>query len=137
METTIIDKDISILYVTADSFPEGIMPSHQKLHSIVPFSTSRKYFGVSRPEAPNGKIVYRAAAEQLSNDEPTNFHLETLLLKKGNYISIKLTDYMSSPQRIADAFQLLLEQPGLDPNGYCVEWYLSQKEVICMIRLEK
>jgi hypothetical protein len=36
---------------------------------------------------------------------------------------------------IGNTFQELLETPGIDPNGYCVEWYINDKDVICMIRL--
>jgi hypothetical protein len=63
METIILDKDIKVFYVTASTFPEGILAAHQTLHAKIPYSTERKYFGISRPEN-NGKIVYRAAAEK-------------------------------------------------------------------------
>jgi hypothetical protein len=36
------------------------------------------------------------------------------------------------------AFKELLEQPNLDPQGYCVEWYSSNEESVkCMIRLDE
>jgi len=36
---------------------------------------------------------------------------------------------------IQKAFNLLIAQPGLDPEGYCVEQYINQKDMICMVRL--
>src|SRR6185369_6681745 len=93
METITLGKDITVMYVTAASYPQGIMAAHEKLHSIIPFSTSRKYFGLSRPEDHNG-IVYRAAAEQIEEGEAKKYQLETLVIKKGNYITIDLHDYM-------------------------------------------
>jgi hypothetical protein len=30
----------------------------------------------------------------------------------------------------------LLTQPNIDPNGYCLEWYLNGKDVRCMVRLK-
>ena len=60
MEPINLENDITVLYVEATSFPDGIAESHQKLHTIVPFSDDRKYFGISRPE--NGVIAYKAAA---------------------------------------------------------------------------
>ena len=80
METTKLDKDIKVFYFTAGSFPSGIMDAHQKLHSIVPFSPGRKYFGISRPE--NGVIVYRAGTEELQPGEGKKFGCESLILKK-------------------------------------------------------
>src|SRR4030081_1877810 len=92
METITQDKDITVFCVTAKSFPDGVMEAHQKLHSLVPFSTQRKYFGISRPE--NGVIVYRAAAEELTPGEGKKLNCETLVLKKGKYISKTIHDYM-------------------------------------------
>lgn len=135
METTIIEDDINIMYVTATSFPAGIQAAHEKLHSLVPFSSERKYFGVSRPE--NGVIVYRAAAEQLKKGEAESLELESLVIRKGNYISLTINNFVEDLLSIKRAFKKLLSYPGLDPQGYCVEWYLSSQDVKCMIRLNK
>ena len=135
METLTIDNDIIVFYITAKSFPDGITEAHQKLHSLVPFSTNRKYFGVSRPEE-NGSIVYRAAAEELYPGEGQKFHCDTLVLKKGKYICLTVEDCMKDLQSIDRAFKELLSYPGLDPQGYCVEWYLNNKDLKCMIRLK-
>jgi predicted transcriptional regulator YdeE len=134
METITIDKDIKVFYVPAKSFPDGIMEAHQKLHSIVPFSTSRRYFGISRPE--NGVIIYKAATEEVNPGEAEKYNLDTIALKKGKYISVTINDYMKDIQSIERAFKELLANPEIDPQGYCVEWYLSDKDVRCMVRLK-
>lgn len=36
---------------------------------------------------------------------------------------------------IGKAFEQLTALPGIDPAGYCVEWYESQKNVKCMVRM--
>jgi predicted transcriptional regulator YdeE len=136
METTKLDNDIKVFYITADSFPEGIMDAHKKLHALVPFSANRKFFGISRPENNKG-IVYKAAAEEINPGEAEKLNCDTLVLKKGNYISLTINDYMKDIQSIDRSFKELLSQPGLDPNGYCVEWYLNDKDVKCMIRLKQ
>lgn len=134
METTQIDKDITVFYVTAGQFPSGIMDAHQKLHTLVPFSTGRKYFGISRPE--NGNLVYRAATEELNPGEGKSLGCKTLTLKKGNYISQTITNYQEELESISNTFKTLLDQPGIDPKGYCVEWYFNPTDVKCMVRLE-
>lgn len=133
METTIFENDIKVFYVAAKSFPEGIMDAHNTLHSLVPFSSERKYFGLSRPE--NGPIEYKAAAEELAEGEAEKFKCPTLIIKNGSYVSMIIEDYTTDIPSISNAFQQLLEYPGLDPQGYCVEWYLNEKDVKCMIRL--
>lgn len=135
METITLPNDINVFYVRAKSFPAGIAESYEKLHSIVPMSSERKYFGLSRPE--DGVIQYKAAAEELNEGEAEKFNCEKLVVKKGKYKSITIKDYTKNISSIGEAFQKILALPGLDPEGYCVEWYLNDKEVICMVRLDQ
>ena len=95
----------------------------------------QKIFRHIAPENGQG-IVYRAAAEEIKPGEADKYHCDTLVIKKGNYISLTLHDYAKNIQSIGTAFKELLSSPGLDPEGYCVEWYISGKDVQCMVRLE-
>jgi hypothetical protein len=133
MEEIMLDQDIQVFAVAASSFPGGVMEAHTRLHSIVPFSTARKYYGLSRPE--NGQIIYKAAAEILEGDEAGKTSLESMVIKRGNYIGITIEDFMKDIQSIGKAFNDILSHPGIDPDGYCVEWYLKGKDVRCMVRL--
>ncbi len=132
METITVDKDIKVFYKTAKTFPDGVLEAHQTLHALIPFTTERRYFGISRPE--NGAIVYRAAAEELVEGEGEKLNCDTMTLKKGNYISLTIHDLMKDIPAIQRTFNQLLAQPGLDPQGYCVEQYID-KDMLCMIRL--
>lgn len=134
METITIYNDIRVFYITAESFPNGVLTAHQKLHSLLPFTTNRKMFGISRPE--NGVIVYRAAAEEITPGEAEQFNCDSLILKKGKYISNTIHDFMKDISSIGNTFREMLETPGLDPEGYCVELYFNEKDVQCMIRLQ-
>lgn len=137
MEISTLDHDIKVLYVTAAAFPEGVPDAHARLHKLVPFSEDRNYFGLSRPEN-NGPIVYRAAAEEKSLGEAEKYHCETLILKKGKYICLTVTDFRKDPRSMDRAFRELLAVQNLDPEGYCVEWYANDKEEVkCMIRLQE
>lgn len=139
MENFILDKDIRVFYITAKSFPDGIADAFHELHSLLPASQERILFGISRPE--NGVIVYRAAAEETTPGEAARLNLETLIIRKGQYISIVINDYRQDIQNIGKAFKILLAKPGIDPEGYCVEWYGepgrtgNDKDVRCMVRL--
>ncbi|NOT94358.1 hypothetical protein [Ferruginibacter sp.] len=137
METTILEKDIKVFYVTATSFPQGIGEATQKLHSLFPFSTERKIFGLSRPEN-NKEIIYRAAAEEMFEGEAEKLNCKTLIIPKGKYIAILVNDFRKDVMSIDRAFQQLLKHPNLDPQGYCVEHYATDQEAVtCMIRLDK
>ncbi len=134
MEKYILDNDITAMYISASSFPDGVLAAHQKLHSLIPFSTNRKYFGISQGNE-NGGIHYKAAAEQLSDGEAKEKGLETFVIKKGEYRSVIIHDYIQDIPAIDSTFQQLIALPNLDPNGACVEWYISDKDVQCMVRV--
>ncbi len=130
-----ISEDIKVFYVTAELFPQGIPEATKKLHSLFPFTPERRIFGLSRPEN-NDSIVYRAAAEEMAKGEAEKFGCETLVIKNGTYVTITIKDFRKDIMSISKAFEQLLKEPGLDPNGYCVEWYATDREEVqCMIRL--
>ena len=134
METIQLEKDIPLLYLTAQAFPEGVTAAHQELHRRVPPSKERSYFGISRPEGRH--IVYRAAAEQLHPGEAEQLGLTALTLRRGRYVSRFLPDFMQDVSAIGRNFQELLQHPDIDPQGYCVEWYGEDgKNVTLLVRL--
>ncbi|RYY89320.1 MAG: transcriptional regulator [Chitinophagaceae bacterium] len=135
METIELERDLTVMYVDAASFPEGVLNAHERIHALVPPSRERSYFGISRPEGPG--IVYRAAAEQLDPGEKERFGLPSLVLRKGSYISRFVPDFMKDVSIIGRTFQELLQHPNLDTQGYCVEWYGEDgKNVTLMVRLQ-
>lgn len=135
MDKVNLVNDIKIFYVTAASFPDGIMDAQKQLFELVPFAPDRKYIGVSRPENDNG-IVYRAGVEEKIQGEAEALKCDTLTIFKGQYISLTVANYQDDVQAIISAFEQLLMHPNIDPQGYCVEWYMNdQTTVNCMIRL--
>ena len=137
MEIKILEQDIKVFYITANSFPQGIGEAIQKLQSLFTFSKERKIFGLSRPENNKG-IVYRAAAQELFEGEAEKLNCDTLIIPKGKYIAILVNEYSKDILSIDRAFRQLLKQANLDPQGYCVEHYATDIEAVtCMIRLNE
>jgi predicted transcriptional regulator YdeE len=134
METYQLDRDIKVFRLKASSFPDGVLEAHQTLHSKVPYSDKRNYFGISRPE--NGVITYWSAAEETEKGELEKFGFEPFTIPKGTYVSIVIKDFMKDISSVGRAFQELIHQPGIDPEGYCIEWYMGQKDVRCMVRMK-
>ncbi len=136
MEKTVIDKDINIFYVTASSFPAGVEAAMKKLHSIIPFSKERKYMSVSRPEN-NGEIIYKAGVTELESGELGKHNLPSMVIKKANYYCIEIQNFRKDVLAIGKAFETLIAQPDIDPQGYCVEWYSNTSEAVkCMVRIK-
>lgn len=134
MERFFLDRDIPVFYVTANSFPEGITEAHERLDRLLPANDKRTFFGISRPEG--NAIVYRVAVEEVNAGEGGSLGCNTMTIQKGAYISMTVSDYIKHPHAIANAFQNLITQPTIDPNGYCVECYLEPNLVRCMVRMK-
>jgi len=130
-----LDKDVNVLCVSVKSFPDGIMEAFQKLHALIPFSSKRVYYGISRPNE-KGVIGYKAAIEIMDDEEAYKFGSESFVIPKGEYISLLIPDYLKSIPAIGDAFNHLTLQPGIDPEGYCIEWYFNENDVRCMVKLK-
>jgi predicted transcriptional regulator YdeE len=133
MEQYHLAGDMIVFCAPAVSFPDGVIEAHQKLHTMVPSTPARKYFGLSRPE--NGVISYYAATEEVYPGEAEKYGCNKITLKKGNYATLLIKDYMQDIPAIGKAFTQLLTVPGLDKDGYCVEWYLNDKDLQCMVRV--
>ena len=134
-ERYFIDKDIKVVCVEADSFPEGIGAAWQKLFSILPNAEQRKLYGISYGTE-NGKVIYRAGAEALHAGEADQLQLETFTIKRGEYIGEVLEDWRNNESQIGKIFHKLLEDPRIDKKqGYCLEIYFNQKDVRCLVLL--
>lgn len=131
-----LENDIRVFCITAESFPDGIMDAFHKVHSLVPTSNKRRNFGISRADK-NGNIIYKAALEEISRDETEIAGCETFIIKSGEYESVLIKDFMKDVKSIGDTFRKLITLPEIDPNGYCLEIYLNESDVRCMVPIKK
>ena len=137
MKKYIFDKDIPVFYVEADSFPDGILAAHKKLHSLLIDANSagsRRFFGISYLNG-KGNIIYKAASEEMHPGEAEKYNCEKFTVRKGAYISERLVDWSSEEKSVEKTFKNLLAYPGIDINGYCLELYVNDSDMICMVKL--
>jgi len=130
-----IDKDITVLCLTASSFPSGVQMVHKKLHSLFPTTERRTFYGISYSDK-NGNIIYRAATDQLNEGEAAQLNLETFTIRKGKYISEVLKDWRKDEMSVGKTFKNLLSDPRIDKKGYCVEIYLNETDMRCLVPLD-
>ncbi|MBE2219298.1 MAG: transcriptional regulator [Ignavibacteria bacterium] len=134
MEIYKIDRDFDVLYVQAKSFPDGIEEAYRKLEKILPQNGKRKFFGISYG-GENGNIVYKAAAEESYPGESKKYKLDSFTIGNGNYISETITNWRSNPGLIGSTFQKMLKQQNIKPDGYCLEIYINETDVQCLVPL--
>jgi predicted transcriptional regulator YdeE len=136
MEDFILNEDINVYCVTAKSFPDKVLQAHQTLHSLIDFNPARRYFGLSRPDE-SRKIIYKAAAEELNPGELSKHQLEVFTILKGTYHSILVNNFRNHVEEISKAFQEIIALDTVAPDGICLEWYLKNDDVRCMVRQRK
>lgn len=134
IEKSVLEKDIKVFYVTAKSFPFGVLEAHQKLHSMIFENKDRMYFGISAPNN-KGEIIYKAAAEEISENEGEKLGCESFTIKKGDYLSIIIKNYKKDLESIGRAFEKILAEPNIDPTGYCLEIYLNNDDMKCLVKV--
>jgi DNA gyrase inhibitor GyrI len=135
MQTTSINQNITLACITATSFPAGVPQSHQQIQAIFPNSSQRRIYGISRPNE-QGIIVYKACIEIAEPSEATALGLETFVIPSGTYQVIAVKDYPNNLGAIREAFQVLTAHADMDPDGYCIENYLNEKDMECLFKLK-
>lgn len=135
MENYTLDKDIYLVCVPARSFPDGIGEAFKNLLETDRSFVNRTRYGISHGSK-NG-IVYWAAVEEGFKGEGYTFGLYQYTIKRGVYATETLRNITGNESRIAKAFEKLLKNPKLDPQGECIEWYKPDDEVLCMVRLKE
>ncbi len=115
--------------IRAHSFPTGVMAAHNKLKMLLGEIEKPKIYGRSRPE--KGQIVYYAAAEKESVNPESKSEFTDITLPCGTYVAVDIIDFMENISAIGNTFQKLLQKPDLDPNGYCVEYYNTDRDAWC------
>ncbi|QPH41332.1 transcriptional regulator [Pedobacter endophyticus] len=133
MEKYTLHNNITLLCETATSFPDGVLAAHQKLHRLFPPGQNRRYFGISRRNGQR-EIIYKAAVEKISNDDTQG--LAVLIIEAGEFVSELISDFRNDVSQIGQCFQRLLQQPDIDPNGYCLEVYINENDVRCMVGIK-
>jgi hypothetical protein len=130
-----IDKDIKVLCTITSWFPEGVQMAHKKLHSLFPATERRTFYGISYSDK-SGNIIYKAATDQLNEEEAAHFNLEAFTIRKGNYTSEVLKDWRKDEMSVGKTFRELLSDQRIDKKGYCLEIYLNEDDMRCLVTLD-
>ena len=83
MKKYLLERDVTVFCVLADSFPQGILKAHQKLHALLLTSELRNFYGVSNVDKKK-VIIYKAAVEELYEGEVKNMVARLTLSERGN-----------------------------------------------------
>lgn len=133
MQTFQLEKDVLLFGVQATTFPTGVQQAWQELHKKISSTNARNFYGISHGSK-DGSIVYKACVEEVFEGEAASLNCEKFLLPHGEYIGKTVRNFMQQIQKIGETFQTLLARDDYDKTGVCVEQYLNETDVVCMIK---
>lgn len=136
MEKVVFQQDIPTLRVAATSFPAGIIQAYEKLHSVLPAEEGRQTYGISQGND-DGGILYWAATNIMDEQDQQKSGFEPFTIRKGAYASVLVKGFHKDMPIIGRTFEELLKHPELDDDeGYCLEIYLNDHDVQCLVKLK-
>jgi hypothetical protein len=136
MEKFVVDEDLHLFGNRVNSFPVGIKESFDGLIAMLPEGLERDYYGVSWMEG-EAVIYYTMAAEKFAG-ESNRYACEMKLdIGKGEYLGVTVRDWMSKTDSIKDVFDGLMKDKRVVVGAPCVEWYKSDEEMVCMMKLRE
>ena len=69
------------------------------------------------------------------NGEADKYQYEKLLISKGEYHTETIYNWLSKVDSIKDIFNRLMPDNRPDKNHPCIEWYKSDDEMLCMVKV--
>ncbi|HEX5172352.1 MAG TPA: hypothetical protein VFW11_24420 [Cyclobacteriaceae bacterium] len=133
MEKYYLKDDLRVFGVQVKTFPIGIGEAFDSLIGKLPEGLERSYYGISYVR--DKDIVYLAVTAERFEGEAEKYNYERFTIAKGNYNTIMVKDWSKKTDKIKDVFHEIMKDDCPDENRPCVEWYKSDKEMLCMVRV--
>ena len=133
MELFTLENDIHVIGLHVENFPLGIPEAIDKIHSA--FSNGKSLPLYSRSQPVGGEIQYFIGVEINNLEVSEKLGFVHFVIESGSYLAQNIVDWQGKVQSIQRVFDELLNDNRLDPNGYCVELYKNDKELVCMVKL--
>jgi hypothetical protein len=132
MEQLTLTEDLQLIGIHVSTFPQGIQEAFTRLMKTL--GEGRVFYGVSWMDD-NDRVVYYAMAACTGPGEEKSHQYDALTIAKGTYLTEALNDWMSKTDRIKEVFERLTAGRRPDRDHPCIEWYKSDKEMLCMVRV--
>ena len=132
MENLTLKNDLNVFGFQVKTFPEGIKEAFDTLVEMLPDGLDRSYYGLSYMQDDN--VLYFATALEQYAGEAERYNCERYLIEKGDYTTQTIHDWMHKTHTIKDIFEEMLKDEIPDVQRPCIEWYVNDDEMICMVK---
>lgn len=128
-------NDIKIVCLRVAEFPRLVPETFRRLADTLPVAGDRDFYGIAYTNE-SGQLVYKASAGEIIVDEGERLGLETFVIRKGYYEAERIRNWKKRPLAIGRAFLRLEKKATLDNSHPFIEWYRSENEMLCMVRIK-
>jgi len=135
MNSITFQNDLHVCGLEVISFPEGISETFDTLVQAVPGGFTRSFFGVSFMR--DQKMVYVACFEKKPSEVISALPLTNLTIEKGTYLAEPIKDWRSKTRTLNQVFRKMLAHEQADHTKPCVEWYLNEYEMMCLVKQQE
>lgn len=134
MEKYIFENGLKVFGIEVKNFPAGIDEAFDELiKKTGDCAGEREYYGVSSINS-EGKMIYKAVAEEKNEGEAEKYNYEKSLIEKGEYLYKELKDWRNNTNCIKDIFMNMMQDDKVNKAKPCVEWYKNDEEMLCMMK---
>jgi predicted transcriptional regulator YdeE len=133
IESYEIEEDITLIVEKAQNFGKGIGEAFVRLaEKLENKGESRDCYGLVMKE--ENRMTYYAAFTELFIGEAKEKKLSTRVIEQGAYFSILINDWNQNLMHIGPTFDQLLRSELTDTAMPCIEFYRTEKELLCMVK---
>ena len=134
METFTFEDDIKVFGIEVSTFPAGIGDAFNELiNATGDAAGKRNYYGISYMNN-DGKIIYKAVAEEKYNGEAGKYNYAISTIEKGKYYYKKVNDWRSKTNCINQVFHEIMQDDKVNKQTPAIEMYKNDDEMLCMIK---
>ncbi len=127
-----LTENILVFYVQAESFPQGITESFNKLDNLLGNKRDHHIYGITLCDG--DKLIYRACAKENFEGEATTLGLPIYTIPKGKYLYATLNKWLENLAQIPGIFDELMKQPNVKEQTICLEDYTSADTMLAMVQ---
>jgi len=136
METYGLKNDLKVFGKEVTTFPLGVSEAFSSLMNLIPDGSQRAYYGISHMDS-TGKMIYKATVEEKYEGEARKYNCDLYIVEKGEYLAVTIKDWRKNLDCIKDVFHDMMEDDLADKTKPVVEWYKTEKEMLCLVKMKQ
>ena len=128
-----LNEPLEVFFVQADSFPQGISVSFNKLNELLGKKYDHHIYGITLCDG--DKLVYYACAKENFEGEAASLNLPTFTIPNGRYLQSTLNNWPENLGQIPGIFDGLMGQSNVKKQSICVEDYITEDTMLALVQL--